>query len=249
MRNKVVHLEEIIGGIALVKMEDRDTKNAFSDNLMEDLLEVFKYIDSNENFKVVILTGYDNYFATGGTKETLLNIYEKKIKFSDNNIYSLLIDCKIPVIVAMQGHAVGGGLILGITGDIVIMSRESVYTSNFMKYGFTPGMGATYLLPKKLGLSISQEMLFTAMNYRGAELEKRGIPFKVMGRNEVLDYAIEIAETFIEKPRLSLITLKNHLLSEIRAELPSVIRKELEMHDITFHQSDVKSKIINEFGK
>lgn len=249
MRKNVVNLEDINDGIVLVRMEDRDTKNAFSEYLIEDLLKVFNYINSNEKYKVVILTGYDNYFATGGTKETLLNIYEGKVQFSDNNIYSLLIDCKIPVIVAMQGHAIGGGFILGITGDIVIMSRESVYTSNFMKYGFTPGMGATYLLPKKLGLSLSQEMLFTAINYRGAELEKRGIPFKVLSRNEVLNYAMEIAESFIDKPRLSLITLKNHLLSELRGELPNIIKKELDMHDITFHQKDVKNKIIDKFGR
>ena len=62
-----------------------------------------------------------------------------------------------------------------------------------MKYGFTPGMGATYILPYKIGASLSSEMLFTAENYRGVELQNRGIPFKVTERNNVLNEALNQA--------------------------------------------------------
>ncbi len=49
-----------------------------------------------------------------------------------------------------------------------------------MKYGFTPGMGATYIVPEKLGIVLGEEMLFTAANFSGAALEKRGVPFEVL---------------------------------------------------------------------
>lgn len=248
LREKVVTLKKIENCIALVKMEDRNSKNGFSLELIEDLLEVFNTINYDEDYKVVVLTGYENYFATGGTKDTLLKIYENEVKFSDNNIYSVLINCKIPVISAMQGHAIGGGFIMGITGDIVILAKESVYTSNFMKYGFTPGMGATYILPYKIGASLSSEMLFTAENYRGVELQNRGIPFKVTERNNVLNEALKLAMTFKDKPRISLVTLKDRLLANLRNELPNVINAELKMHDITFHQEKVKENILNRFG-
>ena len=134
---------------------------------------------------------------------------------------------------------------MGLFADFVLLSRESVYTTNFMKYGFTPGMGATYIVPKKLGLSLGEELLLNAGNYRGADLEKRGVPFPVYTRAEVPGQARQIAE----KPRFSLITLKDHLVAPLRQELPGIIAQEVAMHAKTFHQPEVKERIMTLFGK
>jgi polyketide biosynthesis enoyl-CoA hydratase PksI len=249
MAQSVVDLHEVEPGIVQITMQDRINKNTFSVELVKGLIQSFEAIEANSNYKVVILTGYDNYFASGGTQEGLLSIYDGEVSFTDTNIYSLALDCKIQVIAAMQGHGIGGGFVLGLFADFVILSRESVYTTNFMKYGFTPGMGATFILPKKLGVSLAEELLLTAANYRGAELEKRGIPFSVMPRNQVLEYALTLAQAIAEKPRLSLITLKDHLVKSLRDQLPRIIEQELAMHDKTFHQEGVKERIVALFGK
>ena len=248
MTEPVVHLQEIEPGIAQVTMQDRVHKNTFSEELISGLLQIFQAIEAKSHYKVVILTGYESYFASGGTQEGLLAIYEGKATFTDGNLYSLALDCKLPVIAAMQGHGIGGGFVLGLFADFVILSRESVYTANFMKYGFTPGMGATYIVPKKLGISLAEELLLTAANYRGAELEKRGVPFPVLPREKVMSHALELARQLAEKPRVSLITLKEHLVAPLRAELPRVVEQELAMHSKTFHQEEVRERIISLFG-
>ncbi len=245
----VVHIEEIEPEIVLLRMQDDVYKNTFSKALIDELIDAFDAIQANQTYKVVILTGYDTYFASGGTRESLLAIHEGKEKFTDKNVYSLALNCDIPVIAAMQGHGIGGGLIMGLFADFVILSRESVYTTNFMKYGFTPGMGATCILPRKLGISLSEELLITSANYRGADLEKRGVPFPVLPRVEVLNHAVELAREIAEKPRYSLVLLKNHLVSPIRQELPSIIEQEVTMHEKTFHQQEVRERIHNLFGK
>jgi len=251
MTENVVSLNEVEPDIVQVTMHDRVYKNTFSKKMTNGLIQSFEKIKENTKYKVVILTGYDSYFASGGTQEGLLAIYEGKAKFTDTgkNIYSLALDCKIPVIAAMQGHGIGGGFALGLFADFVIFSRESVYTTNFMKYGFTPGMGATYIVPQKLGIGLAEELLLNAGNYRGAELEKRGIPSPVLPRAEVMAYAIDQARKLSEKPRLSLITLKDHLVAHLREQLPGVIEQEIMMHERTFHQEDVKKRIMTLFGK
>jgi len=130
-----------------------------------------------------------------------------------------------------------------------VLSRESVYTTNFMKYGFTPGMGATYILPKKLGIGLAEEMLLSARTFRGGDLQKRGIPFPVLPRNEVLEYSRHLARDLAEKPRVSLVTLKSHLVAEMRASMPGIVEQEIAMHDQTFHQPEVKERIQSAFGK
>ena len=249
MTESVVHLEEIEDGIVLLKMEDRVHKNTFSRELILGLKRSFEAIGENSRYRAVILTGYDSYFCSGGTRDGLLAIYEGSAKFTESSIYSLPLNCKIPVISAMQGHGIGGGFAFGLFSDFVILARESVYTTNFMKYGFTPGMGSTLVLSEKLGLALAQELLFSADNYRGAELEKRGIAFPVLPRREVFGHALRVARGLAEKPRVSLITLKDHMVASLRERLPAVIEKELAMHDATFHLPETKERIMRLFGK
>lgn len=249
MVSSVLDLREVKPGIVLLTMQDKEHRNTFSPALVQGLIEAFNAIEATQHYKVVILTGYDSYFATGGTQEALVALSETKAQFTDTNLYSLPLICSIPVISAMQGHGIGGGFVFGMFADFVILSRESIYTTNFMRYGFTPGMGATLVLPKKFGLALGQEMLMGARNYRGAELEKRGIAFPVLPRLAILDYALEFACEIADKPRGALVNLKRHLVAELREQLPRFVQQELEMHQATFHEAEVKQRIETLYGK
>jgi polyketide biosynthesis enoyl-CoA hydratase PksI len=249
LTSSVLDMQEVAAGVVQLTMHDREHKNTFSLELIAALHGAFNRIRNDTNYRAVVLTGYDSYFCSGGTQESLTMLHEGKGKFSDDNLYSLALECEIPVIAAMQGHGIGGGFVFGMFSDFVILSRESVYTTNFMKYGFTPGMGATHVLPMKLGISLAQEMLLSARTFRGEELARRGVPFPVLPRVEVLPYAHQLARDIAEKPRQSLITLKSHLVRALREQLPGMIEQEVAMHEITFHQPEVKERIQNLFGR
>jgi polyketide biosynthesis enoyl-CoA hydratase PksI len=248
MTNSVVAVREVRPEILEIKMQDRLSKNTFSMELAEGLIHAFRTVANQPQYKVVILTGYDSYFASGGTKEGLLFLSEGKGKFTDRDFYSLALNCPIPVIAAMQGHGIGGGFALGMFADFPVLSRESVYTTNFMKYGFTPGMGATFILPRKLGIVLAEEMMMVARTYRGEELQKRGVPFPVLSRTELMEYVMELAVAIAEKPRISLVTLKDHLTAELRDGLSAVIDQEILMHEKTFTRPEVKDRIEALFG-
>ncbi len=253
MSNEVVSLEYVNPATALIRMHDEINKNTFTEELIKGIVETFTEAEDNLQCKCIVLTGFGNYFATGGTKDDLLTIQEGRSSFLDacsggKNVYSIPLQCKIPVIAAMQGHAIGGGLAMGLFSDFVILSRESVYTASFMKYGFTPGFGSTCIFPEKLGRVLGEEFLMTARTYRGAQLEKRGIPFEVYPRSEVLKKALELAELLAQKPRKSLELLKKHLTADIKKKLPEMIEEELKMHDETFHMPEVKQNILKLYG-
>ncbi|MFE0960715.1 polyketide synthase [Streptomyces fungicidicus] len=247
MHGPPVDYQEIAPSVVQITMQDQEHKNTFSDQLITGLQDAFAKVAADERCKAVVLTGYGNYFASGGTKESLLLIQERRISFTDADIYGLALDCPVPVIAAMQGHGIGGGFAMGMFADFVILSQESIYTTNFMKYGFTPGMGATLILPRKLGMSLAGEMLLSAKTYYGHELKERGVPFPVLPRADVLHHALELAGTLAEKPRISLVTLKSHLVSELRAELPRYIEREVAMHEKTFHQPEVRALITSHY--
>ncbi|MCP1846020.1 polyketide biosynthesis enoyl-CoA hydratase PksI [Bradyrhizobium sp. USDA 4524] len=238
-----VDLREIEPGIMLLRMQERDGKNTFTSTFIDGLLSAFDEIDKNMSCKAVILTGYDTYFACGATKELLLALHKGAAKFSDVNLYSRPLECAVPVIAAMQGHGIGGGFVFGLFADIIILGKESLYTANFMKYGFTPGMGASCVVPAKLGTALSAELLLGAGTYSGAELARRGVPFAVLPRSEVVDHAIKIARELALMPRTSLMLLKKHLAAPLRAELPRFIAIEESLHKETICEPEVRDRI------
>src|SRR5207253_7500808 len=139
--------------------------------------------------------------AAGGTKESLLAIQEGKAKFTDVTVFQLPLDCKLPVIAALQGHGLGAGWAMGMFADLVLLSEESRYVSPYMNYGFTPGAGATWILADKLGMDLARESLLTGQYYGGRELKDTGLRLRVLPRAEVHGAAMGLARQMAQHSR------------------------------------------------
>lgn len=244
----VVKLSIAEPGLAVIELADRANSNLFSRALVTGLFECMERIRGEASVRAVVVHGYDTMFCAGGTKDELLGIFEGRIQFTDVPLYRLFLDCEVPVIAAMQGHALGGGFILGLFADLVVLAEESLYGANFMKYGFTPGMGATQILPDKVGPVLAAEMLYTAENYSGGVLRDRGVPFPVVKRKDVIPTALKLGRQLAEKPLISLKLLKQQLTRRLVAELPQTVQAERDMHRISFAQPEVRQRIEALFG-
>lgn len=247
--SSVVHLAYPDPRIAVIEMADRGHSNQFTHALVEGLAKCIAAAQANPQARAVVVHGYESIFCTGGTRDELLGIFDGKIHFDDVPLYRIFLDCELPVISAMQGHALGGGLIMGLFADLVILAEESLYSANFMKYGFTPGMGSTLVLPEKFGPVLASEMLFTARGYHGGDLARRGVGFPVLKRSEVIPAALRMAGDLAEKPLPSLKLLKRRLTESLSARLPAAVKAELEMHKISFAQPEIRERIQSLFGQ
>jgi len=243
----VVKLHYPEPNIAEIILEDRQSRNTFSAALIKGLMNVFSHL--HPETKVVFIHGYENYFCCGGTQEELLKLSTGEATFADLAFYRLLLDCEVPTIAAMQGHAIGGGLAFGCYADSIFMAEEALYSANFMKYGFTPGMGATYILPKKLGAVLADEMLFSAKNYHGSELKQRNAQVTILKKEMIIPAALALAKEFAEKPLISLKLLKKNQVQPIKTELSNAIEQELIMHATTFVLPEVVAKIKKLFNE
>lgn len=242
--SNVVCWNVVDGSIALVKMMDMDNRNMFTNELQAGLRNAFEEIERNDAIKVVVVTGYDNIFCMGGTREQLENISRGKKRCSDTDFaYLGLLQCKIPVISAMQGHAAGGGFVFGMFADIIVLAEQGTYSTNFTQYGFTPGVGCTYILKEKLGEALANEMMYSAQMYTGKQLKERGVNVLVVKDDSVVAEALSIAKNIAQKPAATLRTLKNELASRTLKILPSIIESEINMHNTVFAQIDVAENI------
>jgi len=235
-------------GVVVIHMHDRVAKNTSSPAFVQGVMAAFAHIRTTPAYKVVVLTGYDNYFACGGTKDGLLSIQSGKARFTDEQSYAAPLVCDVPVIAAMQGHAIGAGWTMGLFCDAAIYSEESVYQSPYMLYGFTPGAGSTLIVPHRFGRNLGGEILFTANEFRGSDLEARGVT-PVLPRHQVLDYALALADHLALSSREELIRQKNERARAIRERLQETFAQELALHDTTFvGNNDVIAGIAQHFN-
>jgi acyl transferase domain-containing protein/NADP-dependent 3-hydroxy acid dehydrogenase YdfG/acyl carrier protein len=239
-----VRMERLDAGILVVRMEDHANRNMFTEALLHGLMHCFDQVERDPSVRVVVVTGCDKVFSMGGTREELLTLTGNVATFADMEfIFKGFLQCRVPVIAAIQGHASGGGLVFGLYADMVVMAEEGLYSAVFTKYGFTPGLGATLILPDKLGGALAVEMMMTAATYRGADLKQRGANVLFQPQTRVLDEAIALARSLTRIPDYTLRTLKDSLAREKLARLPAVIAEELRMHGETFGHPEVKARI------
>jgi acyl transferase domain-containing protein/enoyl-CoA hydratase/carnithine racemase/acyl carrier protein/NADP-dependent 3-hydroxy acid dehydrogenase YdfG len=233
LSSTVVRASVDADGVVLVRLEDRDARNMFSDALIVGLQEVFDHIAQSPVYKAVVLTGYDSYFASGGTRDGLKAIQEGKLSFTDLAVFQLPMRCPLPVVAAMQGHGIGAGWTLGLFCDVVLFSAESRYLSPYMNFGFTPGAGATGILPARLGFDLARDSLFTGREITGEELARRNPQLTVLPRDQALDRALAIARDFARSSRDDLLASKAARVTPHFAAWQRLFAREVEMHAAT----------------
>lgn len=235
--------------VAQITLNEREGRNTFTPDFVSGVLEAFDRVDDDLRIKAVVLTGFETYFACGGTREGLLAIQNGNARFTDEQSYARPLKCRVPVIAAMQGHAIGAGWAMGLFCDVTIYSEESVYQSPYLLYGFTPGAGSTLMFPHRLGPKLAQEILFGAGQWYGRDLHARGIFDMVLPRARVLAKAHGVARYLAKQDRAALIAQKDQLAAPLRETLPQVFERELALHDTTFVGNlDVVAHIDAHFG-
>ena len=237
---RLVVVEYAASGVATIEMRDTAGRNAMSAPFVEELLAGLREIAAWDQLKVAVLTGLPDVFSSGADRGVLTALVDGAIAPSDLLLSKAVLDLPVPTIAAMEGHALGGGLALGLCADVVLVARESRYGCPFMNLGFTPGMGMTRLLEHVLTPAVAHEMLFTGEPLKGAHFEGRSGFNYVLPRAEVRPKALELAERIAEKPQVALTTLKRTLSLPRRQAFEATRTVEALMHEVTFAQPDVR---------
>ena len=246
--SKVIKLSYPQPEIALITMTDKEHRNTFSEELTAGIIDAFNEIEDNSKLKVVITVGYGNYYSCGGTLEELKTLTAGKETFDELAFFKLPLECELPTIAAVQGHAIGGGLAFACLHDFIILARGVIYSANFMNYGFSPGMGVTDTIVKKFGDYCGKRLLFTANQYTSKDLNAMSIPLPLYPRDEVIKEAMVLATSIADKTLTSVKLLKEQLSADVREALPGVIEKELAMHAKTITSEEALKRIKDRYG-
>jgi enoyl-CoA hydratase/carnithine racemase len=227
-----------------------DEQPYFADDFVAQLQEAIAIINEDRTVRVVVVEGGNRYFCAGGSRDRLLaDDPDAAVIRYVSAIPRLILSIAVPTIALMAGHAIGGGLALGLWCDIAVLAEESLYGANFMALGITPGMGSTSVIEEAVGASLAREMLFTGRLFKGRELRYAGAPLAhaIVPKEEIRDRAFAIAEEIADVPRQSLLLLKATLATRRRARLESVLPQENAMHSVVFTSNEIRKEICERY--
>jgi 2-(1,2-epoxy-1,2-dihydrophenyl)acetyl-CoA isomerase len=141
----------------------------------EELLSAARHCDSDENIRAVILTGAGQFFSAGGDLKAFAGfgdaISEGLQELTDylHAAVSIFIRMRAPLIVAVNGAAVGAGFSLAMAGDFVLASENAKFAMAYTTAGLSPDGGASYFLPRLVGLRRAQELMINNRKLSAAE--------------------------------------------------------------------------------
>ena len=237
-------------GISWLMMDDQEGKNVFSHRFIEEFLDSLADVERQGGTKVLVVRGREDVFCGGAEKQALLDLCDGKEAVIDLVICERLLETPFPVIAAMEGHGIGGGLAMALCCDVVIAARESRYGAVFMNMGFTPGMGCSVLLADLVGPFLASEMLFTGKRFRGSELAVRATNINyILPKKEVLDKAMDVAAQIAEKDIRSIALLKRSLSARKKNLLIQARLQEDMMHRISFSFPETRRTIEEQYPK
>jgi enoyl-CoA hydratase/carnithine racemase len=201
--------------VAVVEIH-RPPNNFFDTSLIASLADAFEKLDDSP-CRVVVLCAEGKHFCAGanfggGARDDAGDLYAEAVR---------LFSTKTPVVAAVQGAAVGGGLGLALMPDFRIASPEARFSANFARLGFHQGFGLSVTLPRLVGPQVAQELLYTGRRVPGEEALRLGLcdrlaPLTLL-RGEAITFAQEIAHSAPLAVRSIRETLRGDLAEAVRA--------------------------------
>lgn len=233
-------------GVRQLQMGEPDDGNPLTEASTAEFMDVLDRVAAAPDAKVILLTGGREVFSRGASLGSLRRLAtgETELKRHYEWAHPLrLLECPLPIVAAVEGHAVGGGLMLALCCDMVVACEASRYGLNFTSLGFTPGMGTTRLIPALVGHGLAMEMILTGKYYKGRELVNRGLFNAVLPRDKVHGAAVDLAHRIAERPKHVIEMIKRSLVDvRLRAFREAALQEPL-MQRICFDHPETLSMI------
>ncbi|MCA3554363.1 enoyl-CoA hydratase [Aestuariivirga sp.] len=185
---------EIRGQVGLVTLNRPQALNALNEALIAELNEALSDFESNPGIGCTVITGAEKAFAAGAdVKEMAQKGYVESYlgKFLDG--WTRIAETRKPVIAAVSGFCLGGGLELAMMCDIVIASETARFALPEITLGIMPGAGGTQRLPRFIGKAKAMDLILTGRMMDAAEAERCGLVARVVRPENLLDEAMAAA--------------------------------------------------------
>ncbi|MCS6803321.1 MAG: enoyl-CoA hydratase-related protein [Chloroflexota bacterium] len=236
-------LYERQGPVAIATLNRPEKRNALALQTYAELSLIVRDVESTSALRVLIITGAGNAFSAGADVDEVLDLDETVEaavgRFTQSHAFiALLRSLSKPVIAAINGDAAGAGCSVALAADIRLMAETARIGLTFARVGLGPDMGASYFLPRLVGLAKAYELAFTGDLISAADAERIGLVNRVLPPDRLLPEALALAQRIARGPALALAVAKRALERGLLLDLGDVLQDEIVSQSLLLNSRD-----------
>lgn len=234
-------------GIATITINRPHALNALNTETMREISARLEDARKDGNIKVIVITGAgEKAFSAGADLEVMKEVNAVRgvdLSRLGQKLTTEIEELGKPVIAAINGYALGGGLELSMACDIRIASENAKLGQPEVNVGLIPGWGGTQRLPRFVGKAIAKEMIFTGKMIDAKTAERMGLVNKVVPADQLMPAVKELAKELMSKPPIALKLAKELINNSTETDLRIGLIHEAESFGILASTEDFKEGI------
>ncbi len=215
-KNIIINIDKHLGLLTLNRQEEN---NSLSIETSKEIYESLKELEMNSSVRVILIQGNHKFFSPGADIKELkdLNAESAKIKglFS---FFDKIKEINIPIVAAVEGYALGGGMELALLCDIIIATKESKFGQPEVGLGLLPGIGGTQRLKHYLGKHNANLLCMTGELISGQRAYELGFVSVLLNKNSFSAEAINFVRKISQRPKSSLIEIKKLISNNLNID-------------------------------
>lgn len=217
--------------VTIVSINRPDRKNAVNRSTAEALAKVFKQFDEDSDSDVAILTGIGGVFCSGADLKAFSeNEGGNRVELGgDGPMGPTRLMLSKPVIAAVEGFAVAGGLELSLWCDLRVAAEDAVFGVYCRRWGVPLVDGGTIRLPRMIGLSHAMDLILTGRGVSGEEAKAMGLINRLCLPGKALEVAMLLAQDLLKYPQLCMRNDRMSALEQWNMSLPDALLNETKL--------------------
>ncbi len=237
-------LFEIVDNIAIITINRPTSLNALNTEVLNEIFQVVASVAANEEIRVLILTGSGEKAFVAGADITELaglnSLQAKSFAANGHKTMAAIQNLAIPVIAAVNGFALGGGLELALSCDFIYASENAKFGLPEITLGLIPGFGGTQRLSRIIGKNRAKEMIFTGKMISAAEAAQLGIVNRVIPPQELMNEAQKTAGGITSRGKVSLNMAKQTINQGLDVDLATGCKMEIDAFALCVASEDAQ---------
>ena len=240
-------LFEIKNQVATLTLNRPEKYHSFIREMALDLQEKLDLCKNDNNIRASVITGSGKAFCAGQDLGEATDpngpALQKIVNEHYNPIIRQIRNIEKPIIAAVNGVAAGAGASIALCCDIVIAKESAVFVQAFSKIGLVPDSGATFFLPRLIGLQKATALMMNADPITATEAEKLGMIYKVVEESKFEDEIIAFSEKLAKMPTIGIGLTKKLLNQSINNSLEQQLNEEEIAQTIAGKTNDYKEGV------
>src|SRR4051794_7541470 len=219
------------GAVGILTLNEPESLNAMTPDLLGALAKAIAEMTADPTIRALVLTGEGRGFCSGQNLKAAQilgdDIVAGVMKFYWPT-FKALRECRVPIVVAVNGVAAGGGFSLAMAGDMIVAARSAKFIQVFSRIALVPDLGSTWLLPRLVGRQRALELMMSNEPL-SAELAKEwGLVLDLFDDDKLMDGALALARKLASGPTRALVATRRLIDESEHSTYADQFRREIE---------------------